>query len=108
MTDFTIQTAPAPKLTALLGSACFDLATLDLSAAEVVTSGRAVTSAGDGEATKAAADALNQAFGTTAFAEGLTIGIATVAAEAAPPTAAPDLADRGSGGQPYRDTAGLM
>ena len=33
--------------------------------------------------TKAAADALNQAFGTTAFAEGLTIGIATVAAEAA-------------------------
>ena len=32
--------------------------------------------------TKGAADALNQAFGTTAFAEGLVIGTATVAATA--------------------------
>ena len=33
--------------------------------------------------TKAAADGLNQAFGTTAFAEDLTIGTATVTAKAA-------------------------
>ena len=43
VTDFTIETAPAPKLTALLGTARFDLATLDLSAAKVATSGRSVT-----------------------------------------------------------------
>ena len=30
VTDFTIETAPAPKLTALLGTTRFDLATLDL------------------------------------------------------------------------------
>ena len=84
VSDFTIETAPAPKLTALLGAARFDLATLDLSAAKVATSGRAV-SVGPVTAklTKAAADRLNQAFGTTAFAEGLTLGTATVAAKAA-------------------------
>ena len=43
VSDFTIETAPAPKLTALLGTARFDLATLDLSAAKVATSGRTVT-----------------------------------------------------------------
>ena len=33
--------------------------------------------------TRAAADGLDQAFGTTAFAEGLTLATATVAAQAA-------------------------
>jgi hypothetical protein len=33
--------------------------------------------------TKAATDALNQAFGTTGFREGLAIGTATVAGQAA-------------------------
>jgi hypothetical protein len=84
VSDFTIETAPAPKLTALLGAARFDLATLDLSAAKVATSGRTVTVGPvTAKLTKAAADALNQAFGTTAFVEGLTIGTATVAAKAA-------------------------
>ena len=84
VTDFTIETAPTPKLTALLGTTRFDLATLDLSAAKVATSGRAVTVGPvTAKLTKPAADALNQAFGTTAFAEGLTIGTATVAAKAA-------------------------
>ena len=84
VSDFTIETAPAPRLTALLGAARFDLATLYLSAAKVATSGRAV-SVGPVAAklTKAAADGLNQAFGTTAFAEGLTLGTASVAAKAA-------------------------
>jgi hypothetical protein len=43
--------------------------------------------------TRPAADALNQAFGTTAFAEGLTIGTATVAAQGrvAPRRQPPDL-----------------
>lgn len=84
VSDFTIETAPAPKLTALLGAARFDLAALDLSAARVATSGRTVTVGPViAKLTKTAADALNQAFGTTAFAEGLTIGTATVAARAA-------------------------
>ena len=84
VSDFTIETAPAPKLTALLGGTRFDLATLDLSAAKVATSGRAVTVGPvTAKLTKAAADGLNQAFGTTAFTEGLTIGAATVTATAA-------------------------
>jgi hypothetical protein len=84
VSDFTIETAPAPKLTALLGTTRFDLATLDLSAARVATSGRTVTVGPvAAKLTKAAADGLNQAFGTTAFAEGLTIGAATVTGTAA-------------------------
>jgi hypothetical protein len=84
VSDFTIATAPAPKLTALLGTARFDLATLDLSAAKVATSGRLITVGPvTAKLTKTAADGLNQAFGTTAFAEGLTLGTATVAANAA-------------------------
>jgi hypothetical protein len=84
VTDFTVETAPAPTLTALLGTTRFDLATLDLSAAKVATPGRTVTAGPvTAKLTKAAADALNQAFGTTAFADGLTIGAATVAGTAA-------------------------
>ena len=77
--------APASaKLTSLLGTARFDLATLDLSAAKVATSGRTVNVGPvTAKLTKAAADGLNQAFATTAFAEGLTLGTATVAAKAA-------------------------
>lgn len=84
VTDFGIETSPTPKLTAALGSARFDLATLDLSAAKTTVSGRTVTVGPvTAKLTKAAADALNQAFGTTAFAEGLTIGTATVSGRAA-------------------------
>jgi hypothetical protein len=42
-----------------------------------------VVAAHHAKLTKAAADGLNQAFATTAFTEGLTIGTATVAATAA-------------------------
>ena len=84
VTDFTIATAPAPKLTALLGTGRFDLASLDLSAARTATSGRSVTVGPvTAKLTKGAADALNQAFATTAFAEGLAIGTATVSGTAA-------------------------
>ena len=84
VTDFTIETAPAPKLTALLGTTRFDLATLDLGAAKTTISGRSVTVGPVvAKLTKGAADALNQAFATTAFTEGLVIGTATVAATAA-------------------------
>ena len=84
VTDFTIATAPAPALTALLGGTRFDLATLDLGAAKTTISGRSVTVGPVvAKLTKGAADALNPAFGTTAFTEGLVIGTATVAATAA-------------------------
>ena len=72
VTDFTIETAPAPKLTALLGTTRFDLASLDLGAARTTISGRSVTVGPvAAKLTKGAADALNQAFATTAFTEGL-------------------------------------
>ncbi|MGZ8634982.1 MAG: hypothetical protein ACXWZZ_14165 [Solirubrobacteraceae bacterium] len=84
VTDFTIETAPAPKLTARLGTSRFDLATLDLGAAKVAISGRSVTVGPvTAKLTKGAADALNRAFGTTAFTEGLVVGTATVSATAA-------------------------
>jgi hypothetical protein len=84
VSDFTIETAPAPKLTAALGATRFDLATLELAAAKTAVSGRDVTVSGVvAKLTQGAADALNQAFGTTAFAGGLTIGTATVAGKAA-------------------------
>jgi len=84
VSDFVIETAPAPKLTALLGTTRFDLASLDLSAIKATVSGRTVTAGPvTVKLTKAAADGLNQAFGTTAFAEGLSIGTATVTGRAA-------------------------
>jgi hypothetical protein len=84
VSDFVIETAPAPKLTALLGTTRFDLASLDLSAIKATVSGRTVTAGPvTAKLTKAAADGLNQAFGTTAFAEGLAIGTATVTGRAA-------------------------
>jgi hypothetical protein len=84
VSDFTIVTSPTPKLTALLGGSHFDLATLDLSAAKTAVAGRTVTVGPvSAKLTQAAADGLNQAFGTTAFQAGLTIGTATVAGQAA-------------------------
>jgi hypothetical protein len=81
---FVIETAPAPKLTAAVGSGRIDLATLDLGAAQTSLAGRRVTVSGVvAKLTQPAADALNQAFGTTAFTAGLTIGTATVSGRAA-------------------------
>ena len=57
---------------------------LDLSDAEISKSGRRLTIAGvKATLTKTAADALNAAFGTQAFTEGLEIGTATVSGRAA-------------------------
>jgi hypothetical protein len=84
VTDFVIETAPAPKLTAALGGARVDLLTLDLGGLNRKVDGRDVTLGGVVvKLTAGAAAALNQAFGTTALAEGLTIGTATVRARVA-------------------------
>ena len=84
VSDFVIETAPAPKLTAELGGARVDLLTLDLSGLDRDAEGRDVTLGGVVvKLTAGAATALNQAFGTTALTEGLTIGTATVRARVA-------------------------
>ena len=84
VSDFVIETAPAPKLTAALGGARVDLLTLDLGSLERKVDGRNVTLGGVVvKLTAGAAAALNQAFGTSALTEGLTIGTATVRARVA-------------------------
>ena len=66
------------------GDARVSILDLDLSDAEITAKGRKLTIAGvKATLTKAAADALNAAFGTDAFEEGLEIGTATVSGRAA-------------------------
>lgn len=78
LSDFTIDTARS-VLSAALGSARADILALDLSAPAVTIGRRAVTVGNvTAKLTQGAADALNQAFGTTAFTAGLTLGTATV------------------------------
>jgi hypothetical protein len=80
LTDFDIR---APQLFASLNGGAEKVAIidLDLSALQPTVSGRAVTLGNVGaKLTQGAADALNAAFGTTAFAGGLTLGTATVSA----------------------------
>ena len=82
--DFIIETSPAPKLTAALGGARVDLLTLDIGGLDRKVDGRDVTLGRVVvKLTAGAASALNQAFDTTALAEGLTIGTATVRARVA-------------------------
>lgn len=82
--DFVIETAPSPKLTAALGGSRVDLLTLDLDGLRQEVDGREVTLGGVvASLTQGAADALNAAFGTTAFRAGLVIGTATVTAAGA-------------------------
>ena len=84
VSDFVIETAPSPRLTAALGSSRVDLLTLDLAGLQRSVDGREVTLGGVvARLTQGAADALNTAFGTTAFQGGLIIGTATVTAEGA-------------------------
>jgi hypothetical protein len=82
VSDFVIDTAPDPKLTAEAAGDRLDLLALDLGGLTRELSGRTVSLGGIG-ATLAppAAAALNAAFGTTAFRAGLPIGTATVTAE---------------------------
>ena len=82
--NFVINVDSAPDLTARVGSSRVSILDLDLSDAEISKSGRRLTIAGvRATLTKAAADALNAAFETDAFAEGLEIGTATVSGRAA-------------------------
>ena len=82
--NFVINVDAAPDLTARVGSSRVSILDLDLSDAEISKSGRRLTIAGvKATLTKTAADALNAAFGTDAFAEGLEIGTATVSGRAA-------------------------
>ena len=82
--NFVINVDSAPDLTARVGSSRVSILDLDLSGAEISKSGRKLTIAGvKATLTKAAADALNAAFETDAFAEGLEIGTATVSGRAA-------------------------
>jgi hypothetical protein len=82
--NFVINVDKAPDLTARVGDARVSILDLDLSGAKITKSGRRLTIAGvRATLTKTAADALNAAFGTDAFAEGLDIGTATVSGRAA-------------------------
>ena len=80
LTDFDIR---APQLFASLNGGAEKVAIidLDLSALQPTVSGRSITLGNVvAKLTHGAADALNAAFGTTAFAGGLTLGTATVSA----------------------------
>jgi hypothetical protein len=80
LTDFDIR---APQLFASVNGGAEKVAILDLdlSALQPTVSGRSITLANVGaRLTQGAADALNAAFATTAFAGGLAIGSATVSA----------------------------
>lgn len=83
LTDFDIRLGSAPQLFASLngGSPKAAILDLDLSGAMPAVSGRDVTVPGVvAKLTQGAADALNQAFATTAFTGGLVVGRATVTA----------------------------
>ena len=86
LTDFQIGIDDTPELTALVGGTRVPILSVDLSALKTDTTGGTITLTGAGlKLTAAAAGALNQAFGTTAFTEGLLLGTATVRAN--PPAA---------------------
>jgi hypothetical protein len=83
LTEFTINVDQEPDLTALLGGERASILSLDLSKLEATVKGRRITLSGVGAAlTAGAAQALNGAFSTSAFAEGLVLGQATVSARA--------------------------
>jgi hypothetical protein len=87
LTDFAIDIDDTPELTALVGGARVPILSVDLSALKTDVTGGTITLTGAAlKLTAAAAGALNQAFGTTAFTEGLLLGTAAVRAN--PPAAA--------------------
>jgi hypothetical protein len=82
LTDFTIGIDDSPALSALVGGQRVEILSLDVSGITRSVRGRTIVVQGVvARLTAAAAGALNQAFSTDAFREGLTIGTATVAAE---------------------------
>jgi hypothetical protein len=79
--QFYIEIDDAPDLTANVGGSRVSILSLDLSGASIEVDGLDVTVSGVvARLTADAAAALNAAFGTTAFAEGLQLGTATVKA----------------------------
>jgi hypothetical protein len=77
--NFTIELDSTPRLTALVGNARVPILDLDASGADVVSSRRYVLITDVvGRLTATAAGALNDAFGVTAFEQGLTLGVADV------------------------------
>ena len=83
LTSFTINIDSAPDLTALVGGSRVSILNLDLSQLDADVSGRRITLSGvRATLTATAAQALNQAFSTNAFREGLLIGTASVNTEA--------------------------
>jgi hypothetical protein len=83
LTDFMIDVSAAPQLTALIGGTRVPIASLDRAALKPSVKGRDITVANVAlKLTAPAAAAFNQAFGTTAFAEGLLLGTATITASA--------------------------
>ena len=82
LTSFDIVVDDTPQLTALVGGARVPILNLDVSGLTQEVDGLEVT-LGNVRATLTAeaAGALNQAFATTAFSEGLLLGVATVRAE---------------------------
>ncbi len=83
LTDFTIQIDGDPDLVASVGASRVSILSLDLSGASIDIMDTNVTVSGvEASLTADAAAALNAAFSTSLFTEGLVIGTATVAAEA--------------------------
>lgn len=79
---FTINIDRKPDLVATVGDARVSILTLDLSRLKNRSSGDNIRLSGvKASLTKAAADALNQAFGVTAFKKGLVLGTASVSAK---------------------------
>ena len=83
LTSFTINVDSDPDLTALVGGQRVSILNLDLSQLTASVKKRQITLGGvKASLTAAAAGALNSAFSTSAFTEGLALGTATVAARA--------------------------
>jgi hypothetical protein len=83
LTSFTINVDSDPDLTALVGGQRASILNLDLAQLDAQVRDRRITLAGvRATLTAAAAQALNAAFSTSAFTEGLLVGTATVTARA--------------------------
>lgn len=79
LTDFNIDTRAAELTAKINGGARAAILSLDLTAPAVDVGDTTVTVGNvTGKLTQGAADALNGAFGVTAFTQGLTLGVATV------------------------------
>ncbi len=83
LTSFTINVDSDPDLTALVGGRRVSILNLDLAQLGAQVRGRRIMLAGvRATLTAAAAQALNAAFSTSAFSEGLLVGTASVATRA--------------------------